>query len=303
MLREFFKYNFRTAEFTRLRHKIALVTTAILLSATVAVGGRDGSKDWIVLENCRLILNPANDGDSFHVSADREEYIFRLYLVDAPETEGTEPGRLVEQAKYFEITVPQAIEVGEAAKAFTRDKLAEPFTVFTRMSDAMGRSKIERVYAFVQTKEGDLGEQLVRNGLALVHGAKAIPPGFSSSQPERQKLQQFEDEAKREKIGGWGINVGRLNQRVEKSDAYSFFTLGSKDISGKKRVSVVSETLPLGKIDINSATEKELRTIPGIGPVTARKIIEARPFRSADDLRRVSGIGDKKYDQIRPYFK
>jgi len=159
---------------------LALVV-AFLGVAIVNLGARG---DWIVLENCRLILNPANDGDSFHVSAGKEEYIFRLSLVDAPETEGMDPRRLIEQAKNFEITVPQAIEVGEAAKAFTREKLAEPFTVFTRRSDAMGRSKIERLYAFVQTKEGDLGEQLVRNGLARVHGAKVIPPGFSGLQPE-----------------------------------------------------------------------------------------------------------------------
>src|SRR5881394_3965062 len=74
------------------------------------------------------------------------------------------------QAKYFGITVPQAIEVGQLAKEFTQEKLSEPFTVFTRMSDAMGRSKIERFYAFVQTKDGDLGEQLVRNGLARNYG-------------------------------------------------------------------------------------------------------------------------------------
>jgi competence protein ComEA len=58
-----------------------------------------------------------------------------------------------------------------------------------------------------------------------------------------------------------------------------------------------------GKIDINTATEKELTTVPGIGHVMAARIIAARPFRSADDLRRVSGIGDKKYAQIRPYFQ
>src|SRR3954447_19104989 len=50
-------------------------------------------KDWIVLENCRLISNPANDGDSFHASAGAREYIFRLYLVDAPETDAMTPGR------------------------------------------------------------------------------------------------------------------------------------------------------------------------------------------------------------------
>jgi DNA uptake protein ComE-like DNA-binding protein len=278
-------------------------TALVVVFLCVAIVNLGARGDWIVLENCRLILNPANDGDSFHVSAGNEEYIFRLYLVDAPETDGMEPGRLVEQAKHFGITVPQAIEVGEAAKAFMRDKLAEPFTVFTRMSDAMGRSKIERFYAFVQTKEGDLGEQLVRNGLARIYGAKAVPPGFSSSRAELQKVQQLEDHAKQEKIGGWGINLGRLNQRVENPDAYSFFVLGSKDISGKKRGSLVSETLPVGKIDINTATEKELKMIPGIGSVIAARIIAARPFKSADDLRRVSGIGDKNYETIRPYFK
>ena len=99
-------------------------------------------------------------------------------MVDAPETDAMNPARLVEQAKYFAITVPQAIEVGLAAKEFTREKLSEPFTVFTRMSDAMGHSKLERFYAFVQTKDGDLGEQLVRNGLARNYGFKAVPPGL-----------------------------------------------------------------------------------------------------------------------------
>jgi endonuclease YncB( thermonuclease family) len=132
----------------------------------------------------------------------------------------------------------RAIELGDAAKAFAREKLAEPFTVFTRKSDAMGRSKIERLYAFVQTKEGDFGEQLVRNGLARVHGAKVIPPGLSSLQLERQKLQQFEDEAKQEKIGGWGINVGRLNERVEKPRAYSFSPLKEKMFREGRSISI-----------------------------------------------------------------
>src|SRR4029077_6882579 len=147
----------------------ALIAVVVLSSATVDVSARDKSKDWIVLKDCRLIPNPANDGDSFHVSAGEKEYLFRLYLVDAPETDEMTPRRLVEQAKYFAITVPQAIEVGRAAKAFTRQQLSEPFPVFTHMSDAMGQSWPERFYAFVQTSQGDLSEQLVRNGLARTY--------------------------------------------------------------------------------------------------------------------------------------
>jgi len=59
----------------------------------------------------------------------------------------------------------------------------------------------------------------------------------------------------------------------------------------------------LGKIDVNTATEKELRSVPGVGPVMAARIIATRPFRSADDLKKVNGIGDKNYAKIRPYFQ
>src|SRR5213595_193082 len=214
--------SFATRQITQLRHKIGLLVFAIVCAAQVDADARE-SQDWIVLENCRLISNPANDGDSFHASAGAREYIFRLYMVDAPEMDEMNPTRLVEQAKYFAITVPQAIEVGLAAKEFTRAKLSEPFTVFTHMSDAMGRSKMERFYAFVQTKAGDLGEQLVRNGLARNYGFKAVPPGLRSSRLEVEKLQQLEDEAKQEKIGGWGINAGRLNVRAQKPAPFSVF--------------------------------------------------------------------------------
>jgi hypothetical protein len=69
MLRKLFPSQFRIAGRAHLCYKIVLV--AVLLTAAVAVGWRDGSKDWTVLENCRLIINPANDGDSFHVSGCR----------------------------------------------------------------------------------------------------------------------------------------------------------------------------------------------------------------------------------------
>jgi DNA uptake protein ComE-like DNA-binding protein len=46
-----------------------------------------------------------------------------------------------------------------------------------------------------------------------------------------------------------------------------------------------------------------VKAIPGIGPVMASRIIAARPFKSADDLKKVNGIGNKKYAQMRPYFE
>ena len=309
---------------TRLRLvRIAFFGAAVLWPPVVDLYARD---DWTVLENCRFISNPADDGDSFHVSAGAKEYIFRLYLVDAPETDEMNPVRVAEQAKDFAISAPQVIEVGQAAKEFTREKLSQPFTVLTRWKGAMGRSKLERFYAFVQTKDGDLGEQLVRNGLARNYGFRATPPGSKNARAESEKLQQFEDQAKQERIGAWGIAAGRLNVRPANSPAFSFFNPNEKErrsVPPAASPSIPSstpqptapqspagaphprrkETPELGKIDVNRATEKELRGVPGIGPVIAARIIAARPFRSADDLKKVNGIGKKDYTKVRPYFQ
>jgi len=268
------------------------ISFALLCLAIVDLNARG---DWVVLENCRLILNPANDGDSFHISSGDKEYVIRLSMVDTPEVEGTDPRRLIEQAKYFGITVPQAIEVGEAAKKFTQEKLSGPFTVFTRMSAGMGRSSVARVYGFVQTKQGDLGEQLVRNGLARIYGMKVVPPGFDSAQAEVTKLERLEDDARKEGIGGWGVayDHDRMYQRAQSPGAFSFFAE-----SGSK-----TPVAPANKLDINTATKEQLEELPGVGPVLADEIISARPFKSADDLRNVKGIGEKRYEKLRALFQ
>ncbi len=55
-----------------------------------------------------------------------------------------------------------------------------------------------------------------------------------------------------------------------------------------------------GLININTATQAELETLPGIGPAKAAAIIAGRPYGSVNELLRVSGIGDKTLADLRP---
>jgi hypothetical protein len=54
-----------------------------------------------------------------------------------------------------------------------------------------------------------------------------------------------------------------------------------------------------GTVDLNRASNEQLQNLPGVGPETARRIVEARPFHSVDDLRGVFGIGEARFAVLR----
>src|SRR5262245_9515300 len=52
------------------------------------------------------------------------------------------------------------------------------------------------------------------------------------------------------------------------------------------------------RIDLNSATEAQLASLPGVGPATAKKIIAGRPYSSLADLKR-AGISESTIDKLK----
>ncbi|MGB8540517.1 MAG: helix-hairpin-helix domain-containing protein [Candidatus Acidiferrales bacterium] len=63
---------------------------------------------------------------------------------------------------------------------------------------------------------------------------------------------------------------------------------------------------PAHSVDLNSATAEELQQVPGIGPSTAKAIVNFRrksgPFQKIDDLLAIKGISKGRLEKMRPYL-
>ena len=57
------------------------------------------------------------------------------------------------------------------------------------------------------------------------------------------------------------------------------------------------------RVNINTATQEELESIPGIGSTRAAQIIAGRPWGSVDELERLNGVGPQQIEELRPFLK
>jgi comEA protein len=73
----------------------------------------------------------------------------------------------------------------------------------------------------------------------------------------------------------------------------------TQDLCAKKKP-------PAHPVNLNTATSEELQQVPGIGPSTAQKILQARKsygaFKSVDDLQAIQGIGPRRLEKMRKYL-
>lgn len=103
---------------------------------------------------------------------------------------------------------------------------------------------------------------------------------------------------------GMKIKIPSINETTDNQDIDNIEDYISMK-SGENVTSSISNkgTDKISIVNINTATQTELETLPGIGTSTALKIINYRnengKFTSIEDIKNVSGIGESKFEAIR----
>ena len=249
------------------------------------------------IKNATLVEAGLNDGDSFRVKANGKVLHLRLYYVDCPETAaGTdaELERIREQQYHFGLEDPVAVvRFGKQATEYVKRVLSRPFTVHTSYAFAPGRSATGRYYAFIETRDGrDLGHLLVERGLARIHGKTRPDPHGTPSEIVLEELQDMRSMAMLNRAGIWEESdphlLSEMHKRQREKDRER------KDFREKLKG---KQTCPL---DLNTALQERLQQLPGIGPVSAAKIVAGRPYQSVEDLLKIPGIGEKTLEKLRP---
>ena len=103
-----------------------------------------------------------------------------------------------------------------------------------------------------------------------------------------------------------GVDVAMLNPARKLTDG-ELIVVGVPPPSGAAMTAAATGPLaahaPGAPINLNTATLADLDSLPGVGPVLAQRILDARAaqggFTAVSDLRKVDGIGDARYEQLK----
>jgi competence protein ComEA len=101
-----------------------------------------------------------------------------------------------------------------------------------------------------------------------------------------------------------GVDISDINLARVLVDGEQILIGSNRTVSGKVAARKITIDNPL---DINRATIAQLDTLPGIGPVTAQRIIDYRTkagrINAVDELKKISGLGGVKFEEIKALLR
>ena len=168
----------------------------------------------------------------------------------------------------------------------------------SRSSDSLGTNTLNKIVenGSPQT-DSAINSSLANAELVINVAGKVLHPGVYKLTAGSRVVDAIE------MAGGAlkGVDLSDINLARVLSD-------GEQVLVGKSNTGLVRKKIsPENPLDINIATASQFDQLPGIGPVTAQRIITLRKqlgrFQSVDDLKKVTGLGGAKFLEIKALLK
>ncbi|HEY4695004.1 MAG TPA: ComEA family DNA-binding protein [Candidatus Nanoarchaeia archaeon] len=105
--------------------------------------------------------------------------------------------------------------------------------------------------------------------------------------------------------GGFSLEVDpnwvakNVNLAAKLTDGQKLYVNTLADASSNTSTQILGTQTANSTININTASEETLDTLPGVGPVTAEKIISGRPYQKTEDLLNRKIVGQATYEKIK----
>ena len=141
--------------------------------------------------------------------------------------------------------------------------------------------------------------QVEQSKLIINVAGKVKSPGVYQLPPGSRVIDAIEAAGNHLK----GVDISDINLARLLVDGEQILVGGNRLQSSKSVARKITVDNPL---DINRATLAQLDTLPGIGPVTAQRIIDYRNkvgrINAVDELKKISGLGGAKYEEIKSWL-
>ena len=142
--------------------------------------------------------------------------------------------------------------------------------------------------------------QIEQSKLIINVAGKVKSPGVYQLPPGSRVIDAIEAAGNHIK----GVDISDINLARLLVDGEQILVGGNRLQSSKSVARKITVDNPL---DINRATLAQLDTLPGIGPVTAQRIIDYRNqvgrINALDDLKKISGLGGAKFEEIKSLLR
>ena len=160
-------------------------------------------------------------------------------------------------------------------------------------------SNSDKIYAHLCGAVARPGVIALKPGIRKFEAIKLAGGALSEADLNQVNLAEFVEDGEQIYLP----KKGEVIETSPKKKPRSPVTLSS----GKQSKTIVPAIAkPKGPYDLNFVTQKELESVPGIGPVIADRIIRYRTgngvFKSYEELQKVSGIGPSKLDKFRVFL-